>query len=354
MSGAESRFMKKLDSYLSSLRGGAVHSSGVFTLSPEKMNLKMAKIESSAGQSMLHLVQAGVKLGAEEINIQIGADAASVTYRGLYAEHLNQRRVEALFGENLKMDDPLTLGIHSAQATRIGLFWSRGGKMVAAESEGLQIEAWPTSGQDDCTLVLGRSTTPARRVEEVTLLRRNCGFCGVPISLDHRPISFYDAQFYSAKEVVLEQYVSRKPGETGFALPGLPERPTAWIAVAGRLLDMSVKNAPVQIRDYHMKEGESACLSGGTRWGAALLRDRHGTCKPTVYFLRRGVICDVHELPELGLSGARALVCADRLKTDAGGLALVRNEDYLRRIEQLKDRFRALEALAQRLPESAK
>ena len=337
--------MKSLDRHLRELRRGKVDSSGVFTVDPSKMKVKFGRIEASPGQSFLHLVQAGVKLGAQVIEVQIGAEVASVSYLGLHTEHFHRRRAEKLFAERIDAADPLTLGLCSAQATRIGLFWARGGKLVASESEGIRIENWPESGQQDCTVVLEREPSARDRAEESNLIRRRCGFCGVPVKVDQITVSWYDSPFYRGVAAQAEQYQPRDVLETGFALPGLAQRPTAALVVGGRILFTQADEPNVEMREYFLEEGELAYLEDGGRWGRAMLLPRRAEPESTVCFLRHGVITDVHQVPSLGWPGARALVCADRMKTDVGGLAIIRNSEYEAVLEEVRTRVAELAAL---------
>ncbi len=103
-----------------------------------------------------------------------------------------------------------------------------------------------------------------------------------------------------------------------------------------------LKNCELEVSEYVLGEEQSANSDGKGRWGGALLWSRFSREVPVICFLRRGVICDVHEIPELGILGARALICADRLKTDAGGLAIVRDQAYEDKLNDLLSRYQAL------------
>lgn len=293
-------------------------SSGRFTIDWSRAQVKLGRFQLAhpAGY-LLKLVQAGVRLQASQIRIEVKRDRVRLEF---FEVDLGCSEVFELFSRPLSEDsqDALGLlgaGLNAAPASEIEFYdHPRGqGVRLGQEPESLEVEP----GGSACSLVITRPATAAQRAAEHEALSTRLTFSPVPVYLDTRQLNLRsEAPFYQAFPRPDESLV-----EPGLLLGEVLGPGQGLGLVAGR---------PALVFEGHTRHRTE------TRSPDVFLRlvevDEAGVGSTVVipfalsgpsqvYLVQYGVAIQIFER-RLPCPGARAALCLDGWASDLSGFAV--------------------------------
>lgn len=319
---------------------GAFDSSGRFGIDWSKARVKLGRFQMThpAGY-LLKLVQAGVRLGASQIRIEVKKDRVRLEF---FEVDLGCGEVIQLFSRPLSEDsqDALGLlgaGLNAAPASQLEFYDHHRGQGVrlGQEPESLEVER----GGSACSLVITRPATSAQRAAEHQALSERLAFCGVAVYLDGRQLNLRsEAPFYQAFPRPDESLV--EPG----LLLGEALGPGHGLGlVAGRaalvLEQHTRQRTEARSPDVFLRlvEADEAGVGSTVVLPFAL-------AGPTqVYLVQSGVAIEILER-SLPCPGARAALCLDGWASDLSGFAVRDQAGLAAELERLDGLCRRLVA----------
>ncbi|MCA9790195.1 MAG: hypothetical protein KC910_00310 [Candidatus Eremiobacteraeota bacterium] len=310
---------------------GAFDSSGRFCIDWSRAQLKLGRFQMAhpAGY-LLKLVQAGVRLGASLIRIELKRDSLRLELDGV---ELGCGQVVELFARPLSGDahDALALlaaGLNAAPASQIEFFDHQRGQGVrlAQEPESLVVEP----GRSACSLIITRKADSGQRAAEHEALSKRLTFSPVPVYLDARQLTLRsEAPFYQAFPRPDESLV-----ESGMLLGewlgpgqglGIPAACPALVLEGYTRLRTEAKRPNLFLRLVEAGEGGA---------GSTVIIPFALAGPSHVYLVQYGVAIDILER-RLPCPGARAALCLDGWASDLSGFAIRDQEALARELEQL-------------------
>lgn len=343
-----------MDSFLDQQRErGALDSTGGFSVNPFKALAKMAAFQSQdPGFYLLRLVQTGVLLSSSAVEIVLGRDEVSVTFREPELELLEPQRVETSFGKPLSEDDDIAFtffmnGLNHALARRpqsLSVVWVYSDGTVQslrASEEKFSLETTSRqSGSAALQVKFGREHDAGQIAAETQSVHNRCASCPVPVLLDGQNVvtrtnpesSLYQGDYVSGYAhgflpnhyVFGEHYLRWLNSGPGLALPP-----------AGKRRAQFRTNPEDNKPRASGSKSDVFLLSRGTQDYDGLIRVTSDfSYSGTVSYIQAGVVLSKKPVRA---AGVRAFVCVDGMPTDLSGTELMESL----KLTQLQDLLRA-------------
>ncbi|MCA9790248.1 MAG: hypothetical protein KC910_00575 [Candidatus Eremiobacteraeota bacterium] len=311
---------------------GALDSSGGFTIDYSKARIKLGRYQlDDQAAYLLKLVQAGVALGAEDIEIRLASRSVQVDFVGtessLSAGEFIELLQKPIMAGRPKAHDFLASGLNAAQASKVSVRDTRAGWRLEL-TEGVELTEEQPEEAARLAIEITRassSLSAAARAAEAKALTDRCQFCPVEVKLDSVSLNLLSSvPFYAearhaelpGPSLYLAEGLQVETTLSGLGLPpenarqpGIEYVGQTRVETGARFPEVFVawRDQPVPPR---MIKVESVVLIPRTLFG-----------RGTILLVSHGIVLEKRHC-DLGCPGVLAALCVDDVATDLSGLQL--------------------------------